>query len=193
MARDARVRPQAEHDRASGSSRRAALIINAASSPGRALPEIIRALSDRKTARIKVTADARTQVLRTQARIQLAQDGTDPEKFPQAGRDDTAPGHRPGHTARRPPPQRRRPRQAPHRPPAEEHQHKTSQCSPGDPVTARDDPATIPKSRATGTEVTSFPSAQTGRRMTHLSVTGTARGRGHVDVQTSTLDLLLTI
>jgi hypothetical protein len=62
----------------------AALIINVASSAGRALPEIIRALSDRTTARIKATADAQTQVLRAQARIQLAHDGTDPEKFPQA-------------------------------------------------------------------------------------------------------------
>jgi hypothetical protein len=62
----------------------AALIINAASSAGRALPEIIRALGDRKTARIRATADAQTQVLRAQARIQLAQAGIDPEKFPQA-------------------------------------------------------------------------------------------------------------
>jgi hypothetical protein len=62
----------------------AALVTNVISSAGRALPEIIRALSDRKTARIQATADAQTQVLRTQARIQLAHDGTDPEKFPQA-------------------------------------------------------------------------------------------------------------
>jgi hypothetical protein len=62
----------------------AALIINAISSVGRACPEIIRALSDRKTARIKAKADAKTQVLRTQARIKLSEDGIDPDKFPQA-------------------------------------------------------------------------------------------------------------
>jgi D-serine deaminase-like pyridoxal phosphate-dependent protein len=62
----------------------AVLIINAVSSAGRALPGIIRALSDRKTARIKATADAETQVMRAQARIKLAQDGIDPDKFPQA-------------------------------------------------------------------------------------------------------------
>jgi hypothetical protein len=62
----------------------AALLINAISSAGHALPEIIRALSDRKIARIKAGADAETQVLRVRARIRLAEDGTDPERFPQA-------------------------------------------------------------------------------------------------------------
>jgi hypothetical protein len=62
----------------------AALLINALSCAGRALPELIRALSDRTTARIKATAEAETHVLRTQARIKLAHDGTDPEKFTQA-------------------------------------------------------------------------------------------------------------
>ncbi len=61
-----------------------ALAVNAGASICKALPEIIRALSDRNTARIMATAEAEILVMRARARIEFARAGLEPDKFVQA-------------------------------------------------------------------------------------------------------------
>ena len=61
-----------------------ALAVNAGASICKAFPEIIRALSDRKTARIRATVEAEILVMRVRARIELARAGLEPDKFAQA-------------------------------------------------------------------------------------------------------------
>jgi hypothetical protein len=57
-----------------------ALVVNAGALICKTLPEIIKARSDRETARIRATAEAQTMVMRAQMRTALAQVGIEPGK-----------------------------------------------------------------------------------------------------------------